>query len=71
MTFILNLIVEQFIFFGFYDIAYTPLLIAYTVEILPFKIRAKGFACMVSHRPLFARTVANRRLFRASPSALR
>ena len=30
-----------FVFFFFYDIAYTPLLIAYTLEILPFKIRAK------------------------------
>ncbi|KAG8985817.1 hypothetical protein FRB90_004436, partial [Tulasnella sp. 427] len=35
-----------FIFFALYDIAYTPLLIAYTIEILPFKIRAKGFAAM-------------------------
>jgi len=35
-----------FIFFGFYDIAYTPLLVAYCVEILPFEIRAKGFAVM-------------------------
>jgi sugar porter (SP) family MFS transporter len=35
-----------FVFFLFYDIAYTPLLIAYTLEILPFKIRAKGFAVM-------------------------
>lgn len=36
-----------FIFYFFYDIAYTPLLIAYTLEILPFNIRAKGFAVMV------------------------
>jgi len=35
-----------FIFFGFYDIAYSPLLVAYCVEILPFQVRAKGFAVM-------------------------
>ncbi|KAG8969229.1 hypothetical protein FRC03_003754 [Tulasnella sp. 419] len=35
-----------FLYFGFYDIAYSPLLVAYTVEILPFTIRAKGFAVM-------------------------
>lgn len=36
-----------FIFYLFYDIAYTPMLVAYTLEILPFNIRAKGFAVMV------------------------
>ncbi|TFK94102.1 general substrate transporter [Polyporus arcularius HHB13444] len=35
-----------FLFYFFYDIAYTPMLIAYTLEILPFSIRAKGFAVM-------------------------
>ena len=35
-----------FVFFFFYDVAYTPLLVAYTLEILPFRIRAKGFALM-------------------------
>ncbi|KAH9945447.1 general substrate transporter [Epithele typhae] len=35
-----------FIFYFFYDIAYTPMLVAYTLEILPFSIRAKGFAVM-------------------------
>jgi len=35
-----------FLFFFFYDLAYTPLLIAYALEILPFKVRAKGFAVM-------------------------
>jgi hypothetical protein len=30
-------------------VAYTPLLVAYTLEILPFAIRAKGFALMVRH----------------------
>jgi MFS family permease len=33
-----------FLFFGSYDIAYTPLSIAYPVEILPFHQRAKGLA---------------------------
>ena len=36
----------QFLYYAFYDIAYTPLLVAYAVEILPFRIRAKGFAAM-------------------------
>lgn len=35
-----------FLFNGFYAIAYTPLLVSYTVEILPFLIRAKGLAVM-------------------------
>ena len=39
-----------FIFYFFYDIAYTPMLVAYTLEILPFNIRAKGFAVMVCRR---------------------
>ncbi|KII86878.1 hypothetical protein PLICRDRAFT_55774 [Plicaturopsis crispa FD-325 SS-3] len=32
-----------FIFYAFYDIAFSPLIVSYTVEILPFAIRAKGF----------------------------
>ncbi|EIN08295.1 general substrate transporter [Punctularia strigosozonata HHB-11173 SS5] len=32
-----------FIFYAFYDLAFTPLIVSYTVEILPFPIRAKGF----------------------------
>lgn len=36
-----------FMFFFFFDIAYTPILIAYSLEILPFKVRAKGFSIMV------------------------
>ncbi|KAG8912295.1 hypothetical protein FRC00_004838, partial [Tulasnella sp. 408] len=40
------LFVERFLYYGFYDIAYTPLLVAYAVEILPFHIRAKGFAVL-------------------------
>jgi hypothetical protein len=38
-----------FVFYLFYNVAYTPLLVAYTLEILPFAIRAKGFALMVRH----------------------
>ncbi|KAI0062526.1 hexose transporter [Artomyces pyxidatus] len=32
-----------FIFYAFYDIAFSPLIVSYTVEILPYQIRAKGF----------------------------
>ncbi|KZV90544.1 hypothetical protein EXIGLDRAFT_676929 [Exidia glandulosa HHB12029] len=35
-----------FAFFAAYDLAYTPLLVAYCLEILPFEIRARGFAVM-------------------------
>jgi sugar porter (SP) family MFS transporter len=35
-----------FLFNGFYAIAYTPLLVSYTVEILPFFLRARGLAVM-------------------------
>ncbi|KAH7106336.1 hypothetical protein BKA62DRAFT_611906 [Auriculariales sp. MPI-PUGE-AT-0066] len=35
-----------FAFFAMYDLAYTPLLVAYSLEILPFEIRARGFAMM-------------------------
>ncbi|KAF5327749.1 hypothetical protein D9619_004841 [Psilocybe cf. subviscida] len=35
-----------FVFYFFYDLAYTPLLVAYALEILPFRVRAKGFAVM-------------------------
>lgn len=33
-----------FVFFGFYDIAFTPLSIAYPVEILPYNLRSKGLS---------------------------
>jgi sugar porter (SP) family MFS transporter len=33
-----------FLFYGAYDIAFTPLIVSYTVEILPYPLRAKGFA---------------------------
>ncbi|KIL61080.1 hypothetical protein M378DRAFT_13755 [Amanita muscaria Koide BX008] len=32
-----------FLFYAFYDLAFSPLIVSYTVEILPFSIRAKGF----------------------------
>lgn len=37
-----------FIYFGFYDIAFTPLPVTYIVEILPFSIRSKGMALFTS-----------------------
>ncbi|OJA10001.1 hypothetical protein AZE42_03823 [Rhizopogon vesiculosus] len=36
-------IVFIFLFYGFYDLAFTPLIVSYSVEILPFALRAKGF----------------------------
>ncbi|KAJ7659244.1 general substrate transporter [Mycena polygramma] len=32
-----------FMFFAAYDLAFTPLIVTYTLEILPYNIRAKGF----------------------------
>jgi hypothetical protein len=32
-----------FLFYSSYDLAFTPLIVSYTVEILPYQIRAKGF----------------------------
>ena len=32
-----------FLFYAAYDIAFTPLIVSYTLEILPFHLRAKGF----------------------------
>ncbi|KAF2724480.1 aflYb/ hxtA/ putative hexose transporter [Polychaeton citri CBS 116435] len=37
-----------FLFFGFYDIAFTPLSFAYPVEILPYKLRARGLSVTLS-----------------------
>ncbi|KAJ5817491.1 hypothetical protein N7447_007499, partial [Penicillium robsamsonii] len=37
-----------FIFFGAFDIAYSPLFISYPAEILPFEMRAKGIAVTLS-----------------------
>lgn len=41
-----------FVFYLFYNLAYTPMLITYTLEILPYAIRAKGFALMVRYGPI-------------------
>ncbi|ESK93237.1 hexose transporter [Moniliophthora roreri MCA 2997] len=38
-----GLIAFMFLFFAAYDIAFSPLIVSYSVEILPFAIRAKGF----------------------------
>lgn len=35
-----------FLFYAFYDIAMSPLLVSYTVEVLPFRVRAKGLMAM-------------------------
>lgn len=32
-----------FLFYAAYDLAFTPLIVSYAVEILPFELRAKGF----------------------------
>ncbi|KAK7041446.1 hypothetical protein VNI00_009312 [Paramarasmius palmivorus] len=37
------LIAFMFLFFAAYDLAFTPLIVSYTVEILPYALRAKGF----------------------------
>lgn len=49
-----------FIFFGFYDIAFTPLSIAYPVEILPFDLRSKGLS--INLTVVFAAGFFNRML---------
>jgi hypothetical protein len=35
-----------FFYYGFYNIALSPLLVSYTVEILPFRVRSKGLMIM-------------------------
>jgi hypothetical protein len=35
-------------YYGFYDIAWTPLPVPYTAEILPFELRTKGLAIFTS-----------------------
>jgi len=32
-----------FLFYAMYDLAFTPLIVSYTLEILPYAVRAKGF----------------------------
>jgi Sugar (and other) transporter len=49
-----------FLFYFFYDLAYTPLLVSYSLEILPFRVRAKGFAVMVSSPLSLTRSPLNR-----------
>lgn len=44
-----------YIFFGFYDIAFTPLSISYIVEILPFNLRAKGLSANLTVSALLVR----------------
>lgn len=39
---------KLFLFIGSYDFLYMPLFIAYPAEILPFKLRAKGIAIVLS-----------------------
>lgn len=36
-----------FLTFGFYDIAWTPLSYSYTVELLPYSLRAKGMSLFI------------------------
>ncbi|KAI1783953.1 general substrate transporter [Ganoderma leucocontextum] len=38
-----DVVLRPVLFYAFYDIAFTPLIVSYTVEILPFTLRAKGF----------------------------
>lgn len=38
-----SVIAFLFLFYAAYDIAFTPLIVSYTVEILPYQLRAKGF----------------------------
>jgi len=46
-----------FLFFFFYDIAYAAVLVSYVIEILPLKIRSRGFAVVVSGQLLAHRSV--------------
>jgi len=32
-----------FLFYAMYDVAFTPLIVSYTLEILPYSVRAKGY----------------------------
>lgn len=56
-----------FLFFASFDIAYTPLFIAYPTEILPFGLRAKGMATtlLVDSAAAFANQYANPVAFEA------
>jgi hypothetical protein len=48
-----------FMFFFFYDFAYTPMIVSYTLEILPYNIRARGLAIMVGTFVTRPRTLSN------------
>jgi hypothetical protein len=37
-----------FVFFGFYDIAWTPLVVSYPAEIWPYNLRSRGIAVVSS-----------------------
>jgi len=38
-----SVIAFLFLYYAAYDLAFTPLIVAYTIEILPYPLRAKGF----------------------------
>ncbi|KAH7001013.1 sugar transporter [Ilyonectria destructans] len=50
-----------FIYYGFYDIAFTPLVIAYPAEIWPYTLRARGFALtqLSTYAAIFFNTFVN------------
>ncbi|KAL2821525.1 hypothetical protein BJX63DRAFT_427519 [Aspergillus granulosus] len=50
-----------FIYYGFYDIAFAPLLVAYTCEIWQYNLRAKGLALRMNSTRvvLFVNTFTN------------
>ncbi|KAL1584934.1 hypothetical protein WHR41_06254 [Cladosporium halotolerans] len=49
-----------FIFFGFYDIAFTPLSFAYPIEILPYRLRSRGMSITLT--TIFAAGMLNQYL---------
>ncbi|KAH7155914.1 sugar transporter [Dactylonectria macrodidyma] len=50
-----------FIYYGFYDIAFTPLVISYPAEIWPYSLRARGFALtqLSTYAAIFFNTFVN------------
>jgi len=57
-----------FIFFGFYDIAFTPLSFAYPIEILPYRLRSRGMS--VTLTTVFAAGMLNQYLNPVALAAL-
>ncbi|TFY58091.1 hypothetical protein EVG20_g8291 [Dentipellis fragilis] len=57
-----------FVYYLFYDLAFTPLIVSYSVEILPYSIRAKGF--VVFNFAVSASVVFNQCVFRFPGSLL-